>query len=262
MKITIIGAGVMGTIFLEALHKSVADFEISITDSSFEKLEKIKKDFAGVQVFTDNSIAVKNAEIVLLAVKPQSFAEMAEQVKGKIGSALVLSIMAGIKMERIKEILGTEKIVRAMPNLGARVLTSMTVWTGRDLSEKEKEIVGKIFKLVGEEIYVENENKIDGATAVSGSGPGFFYYFLEEWIKAAKEIGFGEEEAKKMILTTVMGSTKILEKDNNPEELRKQVTSKGGTTEAGLEVMVKTSLKEIMTKVMKAAQKRAQELSE
>lgn len=257
-KITIIGCGVMGRIFANALSN---DFLTTISDHNKENLKISKKNNNKIKIETDNVVACKNADIVLLAIKPQSFVELAKELKGKIDKAMVVSIMAGVSIKKIETLFGVEKVVRAMPNLGARVLMSMTVWTAKNLSIKENLLIKKLFQSIGSEMFVTDEKKINMATAVSGSGPGFFYYIVEEWINSAKKLGFTADEAKQLVLSTIDGANELLQVDCDPESLRKQVTSKAGTTEAGLKVLSKSQIKNVLLKTMQNALKRAIELA-
>lgn len=228
----------MGSIFAKAL---ASDYQITICN---------KGDYKSI---------CREADIILLAVKPQSFAELAEELRGNLGFGTVVSIMAGVIIAKIKSSLGAKKIVRAMPNIGARANKSMTVWTSEGIEDKSE--INNLFRQVGESLYVENEKMIDKATAVSGSGPGFFYYLVSEWLKAATESGFVEEEAKLLLLTTLDGANKVLQQEKNLEELINQVASKGGTTESGLKILEKHKLKEMFLQVLRAAEERAKELS-
>ncbi len=237
-KLVIIGGGVMGSIFAKALASSC---EVIVCDKG------------------DDKSVCHGAEIILLAVKPQSFAEVAEELKGQLNEQIVISIMAGVTINKIKSVLGIKKVVRAMPNLGARVKKSMTVWISEGVKDKNE--IDNLFKQLGQTLQVKNEEMINKATAVSGSGPGFFYYLVTEWLKAVVELGFTEEEARLMFFTTLDGANSILQQEKNSEELVKQVASKGGTTEAGLVVMKKFDLENMFKKVLESAEKRADELA-
>ncbi len=259
-KISIIGSGVMGTIFLKAALETNQGSEIIITDRSEEKLEEIHKEHPQVITSTDNVQAIKDADLIILAVKPQSFSELGKEIQGNINKdALVVSVMAGIGLEEIQNTLGTNDIVRTMPNLGARVGKSMTVWTCTD--GVDREIVTKLLKSIGQELFVENEEMIDKATAVSGSGPGFFYHIMEEWTKATIDLGFSEAEAQQLLLATIDGANELWQKEKDASDLKSQVASKGGTTEAGLNILKESNIDQILQKTLQAALSRAKELS-
>ncbi|MFH0815065.1 MAG: pyrroline-5-carboxylate reductase dimerization domain-containing protein [Candidatus Falkowbacteria bacterium] len=243
-NITIIGAGVMGNIFLNALKKAKANFRVKIVGHDKDKL------------------SLQNEDLIVIAVKPQSFAELRAELHGLIAKkTVVLSIMAGVNMEKIKKGLGVKKVARAMPNLGARVGKSMTVWTCSPvLSAGEREQVKFILRLFGKEIFVKDESIINKATAVSGSGPGFFFYFVECWLKAIVSLGFDKKTAEEILLATIDGANDILQKDKNASDLTAQVASKGGTTEAGLKALKKGNLTALLKKTLRQAAKRASEL--
>ncbi|MBU2542228.1 pyrroline-5-carboxylate reductase [Patescibacteria group bacterium] len=262
-NITIIGTGTMGKIFLQACQKVFSDSQITATVKSDESVKDLKQDFPSINFSSDNKLAVENSDLVILAVKPQSFLEVAKEMRGSIKQdALVISVMAGVSLEKIKNELGVEKIVRTMPNLGARVGKSMTVWTSSDeISVKEKELVIKLLRSIGKELEVGDDEKIDKATAVSGSGPGFFFAVVEEWLEAVGDLGFSEEEAKLLLLQTIDGANDLLQKDGKATELRQQVASKGGTTEAGLKVLRDKNLNIIFREVLQASLNRAGELT-
>ncbi|MFA6547526.1 MAG: pyrroline-5-carboxylate reductase [Candidatus Magasanikbacteria bacterium] len=261
MQITIIGAGVMGEIFTTALARAFPSWQINIADKNLEKLNGLKKHLKRIKIFTDNKLAIKNAEIIILAVKPQVFSELSGEINGLINKkTCVISIMAGIKIKTIAEKLFVKKIIRGMPNLGARVGKSMTVWTDNNLDKKTKAIGKKIFGIIGKEMWVKNDEVIDKATAVSGSGPGFFFYVVEEWLGAVRSLGFRDDQASELLLTTIDGANTLLQKEKNPKQLRQQVTSKGGTTESGLEVLQKSGLREIWQNTLQKAVHRALEL--
>lgn len=228
----------MGSIFAKALALS---YEITVCDQG------------------DDKNICNSADIILLAVKPQSFTEVSEEIKGKLNDQLVVSIMAGVGIQKIKSALGIEKVVRAMPNLGARVNKSMTVWTSEGVENKEE--INNLFLQIGQSLEVESEGMIDKATAVSGSGPGFFYYLINEWIKAVIELGFSEDQAKLLLFATIDGANAVLQSDRDAEKLISQVASKGGTTETGLKILAEYKIKEMWNQVLQAAEKRVKELS-
>lgn len=149
-----------------------------------------------------------------------------------------------------------------MPNLGARAGKSMTVWTSaRVVSQKERRFVQKLFLFLGAEMFVKTEKMIDKATAVSGSGPGFFFYLVEEWLKAVEKLGFSQPDAEKLLFSALDGANALLQTEKNPAELKKQVASRGGTTEAGLKILQKSHLSALWSKALRTAWQRARKLS-
>ena len=234
-----------------------------ITDRDAAKLKKIKKEFPRAAVSLDNRSAIAQASLIILAVKPQSFDEAARGLKGRISArTLVLSIMAGVALKKIQGRLGVKKVIRAMPNLGARVNKSMTVWISTSqVSGSEKKIIRLLFRSVGQELSVRQEKMIDKATAVSGSGPGFFFFLVEGWLKAIQKLGFSLSESRELLFNTLEASNELLKINGDPSELKRQVASKGGTTEAGLKVMARQSPAKFWFRVLSAAYKRARKLS-
>ena len=262
-KVVIIGGGVMGSIFCEALNKWDYDCNVTITNRNVEKLEVLKDKYPHFNITENNVDAIRNANIIILAVKPQGFDGLGGELKGAVGEdTLIISIMAGITIEKIKSKFGVKKVVRAMPNLGARVNKSMTVWTASNCNEDDAEMVSSLFVGIGKELCVDDEEMIDKATAVSGSGPGFFFYILEQWLESIEALGFNKEESKKLLLTTVDGSVELLKSDMDPGKFAKQVASKGGTTEAGFKVLDEYKIQHIWSKVLQSAENRAKELSD
>jgi len=244
-KVTIIGAGVMGKIFLNALANAKANFFVTVVGHDKSKL------------------SLQNEDLIIIAVKPQSFNELTGELKNKIDkNTVVLSIMAGINIQKIKNGLGVKKVMRAMPNLGAKVGKSMTVWTGAaGMSKKEKKLVADVLRSIGKEMFVNSESVINKATAVSGSGPGFFFYFVECWLNAIISFGFNKTIAEEMLFATIDGANDILQKEKNASNLKMQVASKGGTTEAGLKTLEMGNLTALLKKTLHKAAKKALSLS-
>jgi len=263
MKITIIGAGVMGKIFLAGVIRVYPLAQVSIADRDLANLKKIKKVYKRVNIGVDAVSIIKGADLVIIAVKPQSFVELAQAIKGQLKeSTMVLSIMAGVSMAKIKKLLAAKKVVRSMPNLGARVGKSMTVWTAtKSINASQKKFFQKLFSVIGVDLYVHDEIMIDKATAVSGSGPGFFFNLVDKWIKATTKLGFSRDQSQKLIFATIDAANTLMRPNNNLEELTKQVASKGGTTEAGLRVMDKGDMMKWWLRVLNSAYQRARQLS-
>jgi len=253
----------MGKIFLQACQKVFSDAQITATVNSDESVQKLQQEFSDIKVLQNNKQAVENSDLVILAIKPQDFLEVVKEIKGSIKQdALIMSIMAGINLERIKNELEVEKIIRTMPNLGARVGKSMTVWTcSNEVDDENKKVVSDLLNSIGKELFVDTEEKINKATAVSGSGPGFFFVVIEEWLKAVEDFGFSKDEAKILLLQTIDGANDLLQADGDVLKLRQQVTSKGGTTEAGLSVLQEAELNKLWKKVLDSAFEKAIELS-
>jgi len=254
----------MGEAMLAAvLAKTLAKPEaISVSDIIQPRLEHLKNKYA-VVVTSANAEAISGKDIVILAVKPQNLAEVMAELKGKIASnQLVISIIAGAKIETIAKGLNHSAVVRAMPNTPAQVGEGMSVWTATPaVSKEQKQVAQAILSAMGRELYVEDEAYLDMATAVSGSGPAYFFLMVEALVEAAVEIGLPPDKAQELVLQTMLGSGKFMEQSGEaPAELRKKVTSPGGTTAAALDQFEKGYFSELVKKAVKAAYERAKEL--
>jgi pyrroline-5-carboxylate reductase len=264
MKIAFVGGGNMGEAMLAAvLSKALAEpSAISVSDISQPRLDHLKKQYS-VAVTPDNTKAVSGKDIVILAVKPQNLPELLAELKGKLASnQLVLSIIAGAEIKAIAQGLDHKAIVRAMPNTPARVGEGMSVWTATPVvSEEQKKSVRAVLGAMGRELYVGDEDYLDMATAVSGSGPAYFFLMVEALAEAAIAIGLPADKAQELVLQTMLGSGKFIEQSGEPPaELRKKVTSPGGTTAAALEQFEKGNFNGLVKKAVRAAYERAKEL--
>lgn len=253
----------MGAVMTRAIQQWNKNINLVVTNRGEEKLAELKRTNPDIETSEDNKLAIDGADVIILCVKPQGFADLVKEVNGFVDQKItVISVMTGINIDRIKKDLKVEKVIRIMPNLGARVGKSMTVWTAsNEVDRVRKEEIKGLLGFMGNELYVEDENMIDKATAVSGSGPGFFYYIIEQWLLAVEQLGFSREEAEQLVFTTVDGSNTILRRGDKPMDLVSQVASKGGTTEAGLKILEGANLKELWDKVLVIAENRARELS-
>jgi len=267
-KVGIIGFGNMGSAIAERIKKK---YKVFVFDKYSSKTDTL----SGIDKAESVSDLVNKSEVVILAVKPQDFDNLLGEIKGAIKDKLLISIAAGISTGHIEKILDKARVVRVMPNLPARIGRGINcICKGFSAEEKDLEAALAIFKFLGT-VFMFNEEMMDEATAISGSGPGYFYDLVEgktlEEIKnysrtfatsltaSAVDIGFTEEKAKMLAEDTANGSVAFLEKTKlSPSEAKKQVVSKGGTTEAGLEVLHKNGS---LQDAVKAALKRAKELS-
>jgi len=211
----------------------------------------------------DNDEVFKTADVVVLAIKPQQAKDalppLAEHVKSE---QLIISIMAGVSTVSIEKLLGPQAVVvRVMPNLALSVGAGMTAIVGGSrVTQKHLHLVRQIFQASGQVVEVEEE-QMHAVTAVSGSGLAYFFYFVEAIIQAAQKAGLSAEQAELLAKQTCLGAAKtLLVRSEQPAELRRQVTSKGGTTEAALAVMEQAQLKQIISVAILAAARRSQEL--
>ncbi len=264
MRIGFIGGGYMGEALVSAFLKAgvVQPGEIVVSDVAEGRRKQLADDY-GVGITADNAEAVSNADVVVLAVKPQVFSEVVAPLKGTLNSSqTVLSIMAGVSMERIASQLGHDAIVRVMPNTAAFVAEAMSVWTASDaVAAEAKRSIAGLLNAMGRELEVSDESYLDMATAVSGSGPGFVFYFLESLIDGALKVGFEREQAEALAVQTLYGAACLArESDKDAGALREMVTSKGGTTAAGLQKLEDAGVRDAMISAVVAAHERSKEL--
>ncbi len=264
MRIGFIGGGNMGEAMLSAVLAAglATSDQVTVSDVSRERQEYLAERF-GVTVTDDNRRAAAGSDIIVLAVKPQNLAEAMAGLNGSLRPAqLVLSIVAGTRIESIQRGLGHAAVVRSMPNTPAQIGQGMTVWTSAaEVSAEQRQSAGAVLGAMGREIAVGDEDNVDKATAVSGSGPAYLFLFIEALTGAAVEIGISPEVAQELVLTTVLGAGRLVEQSGrDPAELRRMVTSPGGTTAAALSELAEGKFSELMTRAVRAAYRRAREL--
>jgi len=225
--------------------------------------EELKKSY-GIQVTGDNCAAVQGANIVILSVKPQALPPVMHVLKGHIPSAaLVLSIVAGARLGAIEHGLAHPSLVRSMPNTPAQIGQGMTVWTASPaVTPPQHEQARTILAALGEEIFVEDEDYLDMATALSGTGPAYVFLFMEALIDAAVHLGFSRNDARMLVTQTVRGSAIYAEKSpSHPAEMRNLVTSPGGTSAHALYQLEKGGFRTLLSKAVWAAFQRSVSLS-
>ncbi len=239
--------------------------QIIASDIKGERLEHLQSQYS-IDTTDDNSKLAKDVEILVLSVKPQNIAEAMNGIKDALNpDVLIISIAAGIKTQKIADILGDRPIVRVMPNTPALIGEGAAALYA---NEKAKPMVAKaekIFSSVGLAVVVEDEALMDSVTAVSGSGPAYFFLLIEEMINSGEELGLKRETAKELVLQTAKGATLLAEsadkQNQTPAELRKKVTSPGGTTEAALKIFNQKGFAETVRAALKNASDRSRELS-
>ena len=262
-----IGGGNMAQALLEGVLKAglfKAD-DTWVSDVRSERLTELKGLY-GVQTATDNTQLTRQADIIMLSVKPQVMADVLDGIAGTLKKdVLVISIAAGITTTSIREKLGDVQIIRVMPNTPALVGVGASGLYNASASEEGLKAALDICSSVGKAIVVDSEDLIDAVTAVSGSGPAYYFLLMEEMIKAAVGLGLTEADAKTLVLQTAKGAALLAEaaqeNGEDPAILRQKVTSPGGTTEAALKVFAAKGISETVQKALKAAFDRGQELS-
>jgi len=264
MKIGVIGCGAMGEAIVASVLRGglVSAPEVRIADTRLDRVKELSARY-GVQAAVDDAAAARDADYLLLAVKPQDFETAAASMRaGLRPKATVVSIMAGVPLDRVAGALDHPAAVRAMPNTPAQIGQGMTVWAASAaVSEQARADVAQIFECLGRQVYVSEEKYIDMATAVNGSGPGFVFLFVEAFIDAAVNIGLSRELATEMVLQTVAGSARFAqETGEHPAKLRNLVTSPGGTTAEGLRALERRGLRAALSEAVTAAYNKSKAL--
>jgi pyrroline-5-carboxylate reductase len=266
MKVGLVGGGAMGEAIIASLIKggTASAGDIAVYDVVSDRVSVLAKRY-GVVAAADAPAAADGASFLIMAVKPQDFEKAATPVAERLApDATVISIMAGVTLARLRLGLKHDAVVRAMPNTPAQIGEGVTVWTATSsVSETGREGAAAIFRCLGWEAYVPEERYLDMATALSGSGPGYVFLFIEALIDAGVRLGLGREIATRMALQTVAGSARYaLETGKHPAELRDLVTSPGGTTAAGLHALEAGRLRAVVSEAVTAAFERSKALGE
>ncbi|MBT4520379.1 MAG: pyrroline-5-carboxylate reductase [Halieaceae bacterium] len=265
-QIAFIGAGNMASSIIGGLIDSGHPAEqISAADPHPPTLEKLK-DMAPVVVYSSNTEAISAADVVILAVKPQAMAEATESIARGVAETepVIISIAAGVTIASIQARLGTQAaIVRCMPNTPALLgCGASALYANNKVSDQQREHAQTILSAVGITRWVDNEQALDAITALSGSGPAYFFLFLESLIDAGVDLGLDRETATTMALQTALGASRMaLEGEVELGELRRRVTSPGGTTERALESFKSDNLGAVVERAVRAAADRAAELA-
>ncbi len=264
MNILIIGAGNMGTTYAKSLlisHFATPDeMQLLIrSDAGRTRLPEIPDS----HVFRAAGDFIRRADIIIVSVKPQDFGTVAPAIQPFLhAEQIVLSVMAGVSLQTLHQSLGIPKMVRAMPNLPSQIGMGMTVFScSSELDRKELFIIQNLLNTTGKSMYVDDEKLIDSATAVSGSGPAYVYFFMNAMIKAGVALGFTAAQAEMLVNQTFMGSVHLQNQNNlSCEDWIRRVASKGGTTEAALKVFMENTVENDIKEAMDHAFRRSQEL--
>ncbi|PLY16532.1 MAG: pyrroline-5-carboxylate reductase [Sedimenticola sp.] len=265
--IAFIGGGNMAASLIGGL---IADgykpHRIIASDPDSEKLADLSARY-GVQSAADNASAVEQADIVVLAVKPQFLRQVATELAPAIkkSAPLVVSIAAGIREASLKRWLGCDiALVRTMPNTPAMIQAGATVLhAGDDVTSEQRDMAETILRSVGLTVWVDDEAKMDAVTALSGSGPAYFFLIMEAMEQAATELGIPPDKARLLTLQTALGAARMaIESSDGPGVLREKVTSPGGTTERALSILEQGEIRNLFSKALTGARDRSVELSE
>ncbi|MDX8204146.1 MULTISPECIES: pyrroline-5-carboxylate reductase [Acinetobacter] len=262
-NICFIGGGNMAQALIGGIiSRGLPPTRITVSDP-VEQIRQLLQE-KEVHVTQDNVAAIKNADVVVLAVKPQVLATVLRPLKGLLSDKLVISIIAGAEIQTISNLIDSNRIVRVMPNTPALVQTGAHgIYANDVVGTSDRELTSQILAATGLTIWVNSEAQIDAVTAVSGSGPAYFFYLMESMIRAGKNLGLDEKVATALTLQTALGAAQMaITSSNTPSELRKNVTSPNGTTQAALEVFDRAQISQNIQSALAAAQKRSQELAQ
>jgi pyrroline-5-carboxylate reductase len=264
LKIGLIGCGNMGRAIISACSRGglTANSEFVVFDKSREQVLAGKK-LLKFKIAADMKQLVSSSNVLIIAVKPQDIDEVLSAISLELNGHLVISIAAGITIDYLEKSLGKKaKIIRVMPNMAAMVSSSISAITlGKQAKKNDLAVALKIFSSVGETVVLD-EKYMDAFTAICGSGPAYVFYFIEALSKAAEKSGFNDQQAQKFALATAAGAIKLLEITKEcPQNLRAKVTSKGGTTFAGISVFENKGLISIVEQAVLAAATRSKELA-
>ncbi|MGZ5577046.1 MAG: pyrroline-5-carboxylate reductase [Methylobacter sp.] len=265
-KIGFIGGGNMASSLISGLIASGhAPEQIWVSDINPDTLADLKKQL-NVNTTINNEDIINAADVVVLAVKPQTLSTVAQGIAALVQQKkpLVVSIAAGINQNSLSRWLGADTaIVRCMPNTPALVLTGATaLHANNKVTAEQCDLAENILRAVGIALWVDDEAELDAVTAISGSGPAYFFLLMEAMEKAALELGLGRETSRLLVQQTALGAAKIaLESAESPEQLRKRVTSPGGTTQRAIETFEQGGFTELVSKALHAARDRSIEMS-
>lgn len=261
-----IGAGNMGLTFAEGMVASpyIKEKHLLIYDKSKEVVERLKDDIR-FELYIDLKEAVEIANVIFVAVKPYHCEELFKEIKPYLNhQQIIVSLMAGVTLDYMRKASGLTKIIRAMPNLPAKVSKGVTAFTETpEVSKVEQVMVRNLLDSTGVAIHVENETFINKSTGISGSGPAYVFYFMQSMLEAALKMGFSKHDSKVLVSRTFEGAVELFKESNlAPESWIQKVASKGGTTQAAIDSMEDNNVNKLIKDAAYAAFERAVELGQ
>ena len=264
VRLAFIGSGVMAEAMIKGLLNGqlVSPDAIIGSDPHQPRLAELAARY-GIKGTTDNAEAARQGQIVVLSVKPQVLPQVFPQLHGQLQpDALVLSIVAGARVDTIAKGLDHRKVVRVMPNTPAQIGQGISVWICTpEVAEQQRQQAQTILQAFGEEVFVDQEDYLDMATALSGTGPAYVFLFMEALIDAGVHMGFSRRVAQQLVLQTLQGSVAYARQSNlHPAELRNQVTSPGGTSAEALYQLEKGGLRTVLSRAIWAAYQKSRYL--
>lgn len=236
--------------------------DIWAADPTVGQLDKLKS--RQINTTTDNLVAVSKADVIIISVKPDVVESLAMEVSALASDKLFISVAAGVTTRSLVSWLGCPTIIRCMPNTPALLQKGMTgLFATKSVTTENRKVGESILAAVGETRWFEKESDLDAVTAISGSGPAYFFYVIEVMQSAAEQLGLSREASRQLVLQTALGASAMAAKSTEPTaELRKQVTSPGGTTEAALRKLIDGGLESLFLDAVLAAKNRSEELGD
>lgn len=266
-KISFIGGGNMAQALISGLlAKGMPPKQLTVSDPNSSNREQMKaKGINTIDSGKNPLDALRQADVVVLAVKPQVMADVVVDFASLLDKQLVISIAAGLPTASLTKMLGGyQNIVRAMPNTPAMIQAGATgLYATDNINEAEKLLATELMSASGLVIWVDDEDQLHAVTAVSGSAPAYFFYFIESVIQAGMKLGLNQEQASALAMQTALGAAKMsIDSEHTPEQLRHKVMSPNGTTEAAVYSLQENKVGELIGKAMQACAKRSREISE
>lgn len=264
-KISFIGGGNMAQALISGLlAKGILPEYITVSDPNPDNREQLQAKGINTIDSAKNPLDALMADVVVLAVKPQIMADVLADFSQVLDKQLIISVAAGLSTDSLTKMLnGYQNIVRAMPNTPAMVQAGATgLYATDSINEQEKQLTTELMGASGLVIWVDDEEQLHAVTAVSGSAPAYFFYFIESVIQGGIDLGLSQEQASALAMQTALGAAKMsISSDDTPEQLRRKVMSPGGTTEAAVHSLQADKINELIGKAMQACVKRSREMS-
>ncbi len=261
-RIAFIGGGNMGFALAAGVKKALPDHQIKVADPISSQRDRFES--AGIETTPSNTEVMKDADVVILAVKPQTIDTVATELRPIIKNQLVISIAAGTPLSKLNGLLGEQlAIVRCMPNTPALVGEGITgMLANANVTAAQRSLAESILSVCGLVVWFESDDDLDKVTALSGSGPAYFFYLIESLVAAGESMGLSRDAALQLVVQTAVGASAMVAQDgNDPSQLRENVTSPGGTTEAALNHLAQQQVDQEFVAAVTAAYRRAQELA-
>ncbi|MCH7342783.1 pyrroline-5-carboxylate reductase [Pelomonas sp. CA6] len=262
--IAFIGGGNMASAILGGLLKAGhAARDLRVVEPHAPQRERLAAEL-GIQALAQADASLADAQLVVWAVKPQLFAEAAAPCAPHVGAALQLSVMAGLRSDAIARASGSARVVRAMPNTPALIGQGITgLFARAEVGEPERRWIEQVLAPTGRTLWVAREQDLDAVTALSGSGPAYFFFVVEQMVAAARDMGLSEAQGRELALATCAGAAALaLQSGESPTLLRERVTSKGGTTHAAISSLQADGVDAALRRAVRAAEQRARELGD